>query len=420
MNIPASTRLVKDDVEGLRLYSYDDTVAHPCDASFWKGIVTDDNGAIVARSYPWSPTVVVEDPEQLPVAAEYSPLYEATIIRFYRHNGTCMVSTHSQITIEGKKSRVGNGRPFTELIDQAIKEWPYTESADGNGWTPKSWRDLCHDGAVHVFLLIDESNQITDLHNLKETIVYQTEDGPEQDSFTGPRLLHAMTLACTPEGMVPYHSNGTIPLDDTHHLIVPSVPTISRREAMDIIDDGGAVVGRDPYRPDMTTKFFSLEYSYKLDAAGETFDVSHRWHQLMDENEALAAYYLESLPFHKKGVIQAEMDSLNQQYVMTVIKYLSENAIRRYQRMRAMMPNALAKYPLEKDERGKSTVTPVSLVDRVVRQVRDSQSGSRRQPRLDIENRLYEGVADYIISLPYATQHALHSRVRKILDGYIN
>ncbi len=76
MNIPASTRLVKDDVEGLRLYSYDDTVAHPCDASFWKGIVTDDNGAIVARSYPWSPTVVVEDPEQLPVAAEYSPLYD--------------------------------------------------------------------------------------------------------------------------------------------------------------------------------------------------------------------------------------------------------------------------------------------------------------------------------------------------------
>lgn len=419
MNLPASTRLVKDDVEGLRLYSYDNTATHPSEASFWKGVITDENGAIVARSYPWSPTVVVEDPEALPIGAEYSPLYEATIIRFYKYNGTCMVSTHSQITIEGKKSRVGNGRPFTELIDQAIKEWPCTEGADSNGWTPESWRDLCQDGAVQVFLLIDESNQITDMHNLAETIVYQTEDGPELDSFTGPRLLHAMSLVNTEEGMVPYHSTGVIPLDHERYLTVPPVPTISRMEAMDIIHNGGAVVARDPYRPDMTTKYLSLEYSYKLDTAGETFDISHRWHQLMDENEAIAAFYLESLPHHKKGVTQDEMLIRHNDNMMNVINVLTDNAIKRYRRARAHLPAALAKYPIEKDERGKSVATPVSLIDSVVREVRQRQNPARRKSRRKIENELYEGIADYIVTLPYSIKHALHSRVKKIQDGFI-
>jgi hypothetical protein len=96
------------------------------------------------------------------------------------------------------------------------------------------------------------------------------------------------------------HTN--IPADDEGYtqytLAAPRVELLSRDDALTLLSNGGAVVGFDPRSPDVTTKFFSPEYARKVILAGETFNPIFRWHELMDQDPALADEYLQHLPYH--------------------------------------------------------------------------------------------------------------------------
>lgn len=416
MNIPSEVTQTRTE-HGLTLHNYSKTAQHPSDASFWKGVITDESGNIVVRSYPWSPTEIVDDPNNLPVDVIYSPLYESTVIRFYMHDGVPRVSTHTQIDIQDKASRVSTGRPFMELIEQAISEWPYTESEyitedGGKGLTikPTRWQQLCEENAVHIFLLVDESNQITDLHNFNEHI------GDETISEL-PLLLHALSLyrdgygnwaAVQADG---YIRTRTAEYDEVN-LMVPHVPIITREEAMEILREGGAVIGRYPGTPDLTTKYYSPQYSAKLELAGETFNIVHRWHQLMDEDPHLAYEYLGIIPHHKEIPSFDEMMEINNQYIETAAAYLGDAAMSLYTRDPIDVPRKVLGHRID----GRYTVK--DLLHDAVREVKGQHRRGRRPKKADLKAQLTNYIDTTIRALPYAKQHSIHSHVAKAKAGF--
>ena len=274
--------------DDLKLLHYDDNMDIPTGASSdWKGIIMNGD-KIIARSYPWAPCVIVND---IPESQKYTKYYEGTIIRFYDHNGP-KISTHRQIDIKDKRSRVpGSGRLFVDLINESIEGWNYSQKeydipsgGKGIAQTPTSWKELCTPGWCHVFLLIDISNQITNLSDLSEVVEVEEEDGLTERVFMTPKLLHAISFKIDDQNMIPHVGDIITNIDEEsmkkgiveRKLIVPTIQSLTHEEAQDAISSGGAVVGYDPAYPHLTTKYFSIEYANKVELAGETFNHVHR------------------------------------------------------------------------------------------------------------------------------------------------
>lgn len=438
MNVPENVIVINEDPElGLKLYHYNDKAEHPSEASFWKGIVVADDKQVVARSFPWAPTVVVE-PENKDALSEhdiYTPFYESTLIRFYRYLGKPMASTHRRINVMDTNSRVGHGRPFRELIDAAIKSWEYYEDVrdpTGTGkdkilvQPPSSWEDLCVEGYCHVFLLQDWSNQITNLNSLKEDIISEQSGSFEYLSWEIPHLTHSISFKINAEtgGMDPidgfmppqsleggyFHlpfageSEGWTDYDVTQMMYeVPTVSRLSVEQATSIIEDGGAVIGFDPERPDLTFKYFSPLYDRMITLAGETFNPVHRWFELMDESEEDATEYLEYIPDHHKGKNKAYMLDIRRKYTDETVQYIGDIVLRRFQRENASIDNRIWNKASK-------------LIEESVQDLRRSmKSRISNQELRRLANKI---VRDAIHALPYKTQHAIHGAIMRVTTGH--
>ena len=393
----------------LSLYHYDRDVEHPGRADKWKGLVLDGN-TVVACSNPWSPTVVTD---QLISDQIYTPMYEATLIRFYRHNGKPMMGTHRKINIDGTNSRVGNlNRKFTDLVKEAISQWDHNDyvydlphGGKGYAYTPNTWEDLCIDGWCHVFLLLDISNQITDLTNLTVTTDIYAENG-EYETITTvhPKLIHAISFQegreMNEDGIYPMTPiSGSFVFDKINNRStyqeyrwnVPQVETMSYKEAEEHLADGGAVVGYSPLYPDMTTKYLSYEYAHKLELAGETFNPIHRWHQLMDINSQYASEYLLHLPWHMKHITLQTVETAHSQYINTIVNNLEPVILARLQRKDATL-----------DHRVYNKVKPI--IESVMKSMKRSRN------RQEIE----EALLSILFTYSYSEKHAIHGIMQRI------
>lgn len=414
MHIPETVRDIQS-YRDLTLYHYTDEAEHPSDADFWKGVVTDGD-EVVARSFRWAPTYVVDT---LPEDLMYTPLMEGTILRFYMYQGKPMVSTHKQINIVGKKSRVSTGKPFMELIEDAMKQWNYEHTAyrtmdgrNGLAYTPTRWEELCVSGWCHVFLLVDTSNQITDLTNLSETYEMDIQgESKELKTFTSPKFIHVMSLVQDGEYMTPIRGEVIFDVQHNHDdeygqytWIVPELPTLSRDEAQFVLADDGALVGFSPAYPDITYKYLSEEYERKLYLAGETFNPIHRWHQLMDINENDAQEYLVSLPWHLKHISIDTVQDAHEKYTSRIVNTLAKNATDRYFRRQAQIDKRL--YERVKDIIGDT----VSTMRRRMPRDRPSEALALKEAT----NILY----DYIKDMSYSEQHSIHGSIAKIESGH--
>lgn len=316
---------VTDQKDKLRCLNYSWQASHPGPQDFYRGIVVDDKNVVVARSFPWSPTIITN---VLPMDdSMYTPLYEGTVLRFYRYDGKPYISTHKRIDISNGKSRVRNNKPFYDLVVEAISGWSYTEKYIDTPTgkvlesTPTKWEDLCIDGYCNVFLLIDEANALTDLNTAVHGLMSNKVLGKETFLDTAPRLIHVMSLKAdgakmTPQLHFPSISKGE---NSTWIPIVPRIPSLNRDEAASIMENGGAVIGFDKDTPDDTVKYLSEEYNYKLYLADENFNRVMRWHELMDEGLDDAEMYLNVLPRpdkeYYKGKYMSEVNKTNNQIV---------------------------------------------------------------------------------------------------------
>lgn len=355
VTLPEDVMVIREEGD-LRLLHYTQDATHPGPTDFYKGVVTDSQN-IVARSFGWAPTQVGYD---LPPSLLYSRYHEATIVRFYKYNGQPMVSTHRQINIATKNSRAGTGRAFIDLAKDAIKAWPYSETTyeyqkgdtvgQGSAYTPLSWEDLCVEGWCHVFLLIDSSNQITDLDDFSEVISYNGPNGEEEVVFNGPQLMHIISFMQDGDLMVPF---ATLPAfnvapdaegNTQYTWVVPTVERVSYDDALTILSNGGAVVGYAPETPDVTVKFFSPSYARKVELAGETFNPIFRWSELMDrkqDDHRDARDYLDILPYHQKGHTFRTMQDIHFKYLTESTTYLADNIIQRVQGVTAPLDQTL-------------------------------------------------------------------------------
>lgn len=408
----AAVSLVRSE-HGLDLYHYTDEATHPSDASFYKGVVMDGD-RIVARSFQWAPTVIASSVEE---GSVYTPFREGTVLRFYRHEGKPMVSTHRQVDISDKKSRVGTGRPFMELIPQAMASWPgknETRIVDGKKrvlTTPTSWEDLCIEGWCHVFLLVDTSNQITDLTDLTETYEMPTETGEMTvRTFATPLLLHAMSLDMrngvgVPQIGMPEYAFSDEEGTTYYTWAVPSLPILSAASASLALAEGKAVVGFKPETPDVTVKFFSPEYERKLMIAGETFNPVHRWHILMDQDPELAEEYIQMLPWHHKEISYKTMQDTHLRYLEESANFLADIAIRRFNSESAHLDQNLYRQ-----------VQP--LIGATIAHLQDLYRKKQLRSEQGTSNEATRFMMEQLMELPYATQHTIHGKIAKIKAGF--
>lgn len=403
MTIPQNVSVIKKEHD-LDLLHYTSEATHPSPASSWKGIVM-EYGQVVARSFEWAPTVVTD---LLTEEGHYTPYYEATIVRFYRHNGVPRVSTHRQIDISTKKSGIpGSDRSFMKAITEAIASWPrvqneyQTEEGKGIAFTPGNWESLCIDGICNVFLLVDRSNQVTDLMG----IVASSEEEAKLDV---PLLLHALSFRDDTVNMVPFSGDITYRTLDSeiteHRLIVPKLRVMDLSEANKVLSAGGAVVSFNPENPCSTTKFVSNTYKHKLDLVGETFNPVHRWHQLMDTDEALAAEYLSVLPVHMHKYSTEEMGQIYERYLSESAEYITVNVMQRYLGHHA---------PFDK----KLYQQVSGIITSALKGLRKRYPESKR-PKIDVLNKAALGlVKEALQKLTYSEQHIVHSKVSKHKSG---
>lgn len=417
VNIPQNVNLIKEEND-LKLYHYTDDAQHPGPSDFWKGVVLDGN-TVVARSYPWTPTIVTED---LPDNLVYTPLYESTILRFYKVDGKPMIGTHRQIDVSNKDSRVSAAsKRFIDLVNEAIKGWKYSEytytmpnNSRGLAYTPTSWEELCVDGWCHVFLLVDVSNQITDLTDLSRTYEI-TDDRGESDvvTFTSPKLIHAISFQVggdvTPDGlypMVPYTGDiiYDVPTDadgfSQYTWILPKLPVMSKDLAQTLIDDGMAVVGFSPVTPTDTFKYLSYEYARKLELAGETFNPIHRWHQLMDVSVEDATEYIQNLPYHLKHITLDDMKEAHARHLDKIVSTLAPNAVARFKRRDATMDSRIYK-------------KVSSLIAEVVNALRSKYARNTPSDQ-ELLTEAEALVLERVLALSYTDQHALHGTIQRV------
>ena len=327
--------------DGLSLYHYTKTAEHPSEADYYKGVLVDNTTEEeIARSFQWAPTVVGNI---TPVDKIYSPLYECVVLRFWSFGGKKGISTHRNPNIVGTKSHIDVGRPFMELIQEAIGGFGYTRSEyivdeerglKGLNMVPTSWEDLCVEGWCHVFLLVDTSTQITDLTDLTEEsfLIHETGEEVYSPKHIAPKLLHALSLSQQQDEdgimrLIPTTLEIVIDRSGTdeyaqHRMIVPTVQQLSHQEADQILINGGAVIGFDPLMPDVTTKYISPEYQRKLELVGDTFNIVHRCHELKDKNPDDIEEYLDAIPLHKKGMSIIEINDLFEQYTLETSAFM--------------------------------------------------------------------------------------------------
>lgn len=409
---------LRETKDNLSLYHYDDQASHPSNASFYKGVVM-EGSQVVARSFTWAPTIV-GDSSMLDPSLTYTPFQESTVLRFYKYGDQCMVSTHSHIDIVGTNSRVGTGRPFMELVKQAIDSWPksYTnetisyrgEEMEIERITPSKWQDLCVDGYVQVFLLVDKSNQVTDLTDLRTTIEDIDEEGNIVTRIIdSPKLYYAMSLSKQSEDDNLLTPSLEQPLQFTmqeHGLVpfmqqVPKLPLMGIEEAAQLIDMGGAVVGFSPETPDRTVKFYSPEYNRKWELANGEFNVIHQWHVLMDSSPSDAAEFLEHTPLHQKKYTMQEMQDINLQYLSETSSFLADIVMKRIQNKDATLPPKIFNYTLETNYKVSNLIA-------------DEKKASQINPSL---NEIEASITEYIASLPYTKQHSLRGNIVKAKAG---
>jgi len=412
MKVPQQVSIIKEEGD-LDLYHYDEkNIQHPSDADDWKGIVMYDNME-VAKSFAWAPTYV---DEELPTNLVYTRLYEATLLRFYRFDGKPMISTHKQINISDKSSRATpSSRPFITLVEEAIRGWKYstaeysTVGGMGYAFTPTSWEELCMDDWCHVFLLVDQSNQITDLYDLTKTSEIVDENG-DADIITtmAPKLIHSISYKRgydldTEDNifhMTHYLGQPTFDGDDRYieyKWLVPELKVMVQKDAVDVLDNGGAVVGfslDDPYH---TYKYLSESYDRKLELAGETFNPVHRWHQLMDVNPNDAQEYLTQLPWHLKHINQADMYNAVNDHINNISSMLAANIALRYNGKDASLDPAVYK---------KSS----AIITSVLSTLRDQ----KLKRNTDIEKLANRYVAEIVSQMSFSDRHALNRVVSRM------
>jgi len=417
MNIPQNVATIREEGD-LKLYHYTDTAQHPGVSDFWKGVVMDEN-VVVARSFPWGPTVVTD---VLPDDYVYTPMYEATVLRFYRHEGKPMIGTHRQIDISQRDSRVTpSSKRFIDLVKEAIARWDYKQydyavpdRGNGYAYTPTTWEELCIHGWCHVFLLVDTSNQITDLIDLSRTHELTNKNG-ETDivTFTGPKLLHAMSFVQDTEmdesgmyPMVPYGGQVVmdIPIDDQGYQqytwLVPHLNVMTSEQAEERLENGGAVVGFSPLFPDQTTKYLSYEYARKLELAGETFNPVYRWHQLMDENIDDATEYINNLPWHLKHMSIFDMQEEHADHLNNIINTLAINVVARFNKKDATM-----------DRRLYNKVSPI--IAETVAELRNKY-GRDKVNNTVLQREAESLLLEKLLSLSYIDQHAINSTIQRV------
>lgn len=400
MNIPYNCVKGTSNNEGLTIWND----KHNCQTDFWKGVVTDEDGRVVARSYQRTPVVsATEVPEDL----SYYPIMEATVLRFYRHQGVPMISTHRTIDISRTNSRVGTGRPFIELVKDAVELWPKEErrfeheGENALAYTPSYWEDLCVDGWCHVFLLVDQSNQKTDLVDLS--------------MYNGPQLIYTMSLRADTPAMTPYP---TIPIDPItpatggdilgnedetvyHYLtwIVPTLPILSKEQADTLLAEGKGVIGFKLDSKDLTTKYISPSYRRKLELLNDNTNMVHRWHELMDESEELAKEYLVHLPY--------TLQYMNDSYMRDVSdKYLDETT--------AFITNSIA-------DRVMGVYSPMS--EELYKKVRDivnptvTQIKRRYKTTVPRREKVIKDITPLVrrelLALSYSMRHSYHSEINR-------
>lgn len=405
MNINTQRLHATHDAEhGLTIYNNKDGYNDP----FWKGVVIDDvTKQVVARSFQGSKTVVTEEvPEDL----LYTPLLESTILRFYRHNGEPMISTHRQINVSNTSSRIGNGQTFITLVKQAIAGWDKrVQSFDHNGetglaYTPTSWEDLCMEGWCHVFLLLDVSNQKTDLTDFKQ--------------FSGPQLLYALSLSTEIPQMIPYPTlpifaipptEGRDIIDDSNDTTVytyetfsiPILPVFDKKGAEELLSNGSAVIGFRYETKDEGTKFLSPSYNRKIRLANETTNPIHRWYELMDESEQLAREYLASLPTAMKYMNEDYMKQTAESFLQEATTYISEVVVDRYSGLDHPVSEVLEK-------RIKSVVIAV------VAALRRKYSRGNRPPARDrLIKQVQPLVREELLQMTYSQIHMIRGRIAR-------
>lgn len=397
----------------LSILNYTEDATHPSDASFYRGVVIDDNDNIVARSFQWAPTEVVEA-EELPTGLVYTKFREGTIVSFYRYGGKPMICTRKQVNIADKKSQIpGSNVTFIQAIKSAISDIPYSEKeyliknqndeiCKGIIVPPKTWEDLCTDGFCHVFILIDPSNQLTDIEGQLEK----------------PKLVHLLSYysdASIPT-MVPFHGPIKRVLDTPdqdgnmeYTYKVDVVDIYDYQSAQAVINNGGAVVGFCPSTPDITVKFLSPTYATKLDLVGESFNTVHRWHQLMDEDPKKAELYLSIRPIDwnhgPSHQTQEEMLNINSSYNNETADFLVENIMMRINKKSASLDPALYNFVL--DHKGSGPVKISHLLF-------EMQAYVQKQKNVqNIKDKVKDRILNRLKTLSYSDQHALHSKVAK-------
>ena len=383
----------KDDTDTPILTSYsastDETPYE--EAKYWKGVIVDSTNSVIARAFQHSKTEVatkVSGEDQL-----YTLLYEATVLYFYRYEGKPMIATFRRTDISKTKSRVSTGKTFFELVKEAIASWdqahtPYrvADHLWGCQRTPQKWEELCIDGFCNVFLLLDTSNQMTNL----------SEIGAYAYPINKPLLLHAITLSNETPEMKSYLYPPTLPGDSKYseyRYHIPKVTLLTLDQANKYLSDGGAVVGFNPLTPDITVKYISPQYQKRVTLAGETreaFNRVYRWHELMDKDEEEAKEYLSVIP-KASSMSWETMLKTNERFNEESADYLMKNVINRYQHREASLDKNI--YNLVKD----------ILIGAL------SKMKSRCK-KADIKK--------YIITelrqLKYKEQHTIHARIMKM------
>ena len=388
---------------------YTDATIHPSEVDFYNGVILAHEGKrkVVCRSFQWSQILISNIVPDEYSSRVISRRYEGPLLRFYRFHGVPMISTHTRIDIAGTKSRIGNGKPFFDLLQEAINNWnTVDEVQDIEGvktrvFTPKKWEDLCVEGRVNVFILTDSSVSTTNINDL-------TMSGEYIDStLNGPKLMHCLSLLNSKEDLEPVFPKDLphVPVDkcpsySAIKYIYPTVEYLSVEEANKFLSIGGAVVTFDVNMPDKTTSLLSVEYNNKLYLTEDEFNRVLRWCSVMDNNPAEENAYFGALPLK----IVSNMTPNPQEYMRSKLASFDDKT--------------LTYLTVKFNNQLKNVYSPLSkgVYDILGPEFRNNLM--QKVSKLDKKNqitpaKLRQYLSESISVFPYLSRHKLHSQVMK-------